>query len=229
MNRVNWDSTPLVENTTLSLPANLQQTIFDYLPPPVPMTPVLEEMARCYRSGEWTKTPQHYAPLQAACFLQPKSPAHHNKRRDTFRARADEAEADGFVVPENFRVLMETDAYVDRLHHNTIWIEMPEQLWRLPSDPSRVVFLAFVEGHAGCGWHLLLAPDGSHVMVFCNNPFGLPSNWPGRKVPDYSQWQVEQCADSIEEWLYHYFVDSAEHDRKYLKHLRPFIADRWNG
>jgi hypothetical protein len=167
--------------------------------------------------------------MQAACFLRPRPQELHKEHREAFRLRAAEAEADGFVMPANFRELVETDAYVDRLHHNTIWLEMPEELWRLPSDPSRVVFLAFTEGHAGCGWHLLLAQDGSHAVVFCEYPFGLPSNWPGRAVPDDSQWKVERCADSIEEWLYHYFLDSAEHDRHFIELLRPYHPTGWSG
>ena len=51
MNRVNWNGLPL-ENVPQSLPANLRETIFDYLPSPVPMTPVMEEMAQKYHSGE---------------------------------------------------------------------------------------------------------------------------------------------------------------------------------
>lgn len=228
MNRVNWNSLPLESEPPL-LPSNLKETIFDYLPSPVPMTPVMVEMAQKYQRGEWTKTPQHYAPMQAAYFIQPKSPDFHKKRRDSFRSRAAEAEADGFVVPDNFRELVETDAYVDRLHHNTIWLEMPQELWRLPSDPSHVVFLAFTEGQGCCNWHLLLAPDGSHSMVSCEHPFGVPSNWPRHAVPDYSQWKVERCADSIEEWLCHYFLDSAAHDRHYIERLRPYHSDGWCG
>lgn len=226
MKRVDWDSTPL-KGEPPSVPANLRATIFDYLPPPVPMTPVIEEMAQQYKSGEWTKTPQHYGPMQAAYFLRPRPEEEHRRRRDTFRRLAAEAEADGFVVPDVFRTFVETDAYVDRVHHNTIWLEMPEELRRLPSDPSRVVFLAFVEGHAGCGWHLLLAPGGSHCMVDCEYTFGQPSAWP--RLPDYSNWKVNRCADSIEEWLYHYFLDSTEDDRRYIERLRPYHPEGWSG
>jgi hypothetical protein len=226
MNRVNWNGSPL-DNEARSLPAKLRDTIFDYLPPPVPMTPVIEDMAHKYESREWMKTPQHYGPMQAAYFIHPRSPDFHQLRRDAFRLRSAEAEADGFVVPDIFRELVETDAYVDRLHHGTIWLEMPEELCRLPSDPSRVVFHAFTEGHAGCGWHLLLGPDGSHAVVFCEYPFGFPSTWP--RPPDYGKWTVELCADSIEEWLYHYFLDSAENDRRYIERLRPYHPDGWSG
>jgi hypothetical protein len=227
MHRVNWDGSPL-ERATPNLPVNLRDTIFEYLPPPVPMTPVMEEMAQTYQSGEWTKTPEHYAPMQAAYFIRPRSPEHHQKRRDAFRLRVAEAAADGFVVPDVFREFVETDAYVDPVHHNTVWLEMPAELWRLPSDPSRVMFLAFTEGQGCCNWHLLLAPDGSHGMVSCEHPFGQPSIWPVR-VPDYSQWQVNLCADSIEVWLYHYFLESAEHDRRYIERLRPYHPEGWTG
>ena len=228
MNRVNWNGTPL-ETMPQRLPANLRQTIFDYLPPPLAMTPTMEEMAQKYQSGEWIKTPEHYAPMQAAYFLRPRSQDDHRRRRDTFRSRVAEAEADGFLVPDIFREFVETDAYVDRVHHNTIWLQLPEELWRLPSDPSRVVFLAFTEGQGCCNWHLLLASDGSHSMISCEHPFGLPSNWPRRAVPDYNQWKVELCADSVEEWLYYYFLDSAEHDRHYIERLRPYHPNGWSG
>jgi hypothetical protein len=225
MNRVNWNGLPL-ENVPQSLPANLREMIFDYLPPPVPMTPVIEEMAHKYVNGQITG--KDYGAMQVAAFIRPRSLDSHRKRRNTFSLRAAEAEADGFVVPDIFRELVETDAYVDRLHHNTIWLEMPEELWRLPRDPSLLVFLAFTEGQGCCNWHLLLARDGSHAMVSCEHPFGLPSNWPG-SVPDYSQWTVERCADSIEEWLYHYFRESAEHDRRYIERLRPYHPNGWSG
>lgn len=228
MNRVTWNGLPF-ENAPRKLPGKLRETIFDYLPPPVLMTSVIEEMAQKYQSGAWCKTPEHYAPMQAAYFIQPQSPDSHTKRRDLFRLRVAEAEADGFVVPEVFRTLVETDAYVDRLHHNTIWLEMPEELWRLPSEPSHVVFLAFKEGQGCCNWHLLLAPDGSHSMVSCEHPFGVRSNWPSLVVPDYSHWKVNRCADSIEEWLYYYFLDSADDDRHYIEQLRPYHPDGWSG
>lgn len=140
-----------------------------------------------------------------------------------------EAEAAGFIVPEVFREYVETDAYVDRVHHNTIWLQMPTELWRLPSDPSCLVFLAFWEGQGCCYWHLLLAPDGSHCVVSCEYPFGWPAIWPRGRVPDYSKWEVNRCADSIEEWLYHYFLDSAKQDQHYIERLKPYHPEGWTG
>lgn len=225
MNRVSWDSSPR-ESIPSSLPANLRETIFNYLPPPVPMTPIMEDLAFRYVNGQLAG--KDLVAMTAAHFIQPYSEDLHRRRRQTFRLRVAEAEALGFVIPDIFREFVETDAYVDRVHHSNIWLEMPEELWRLPSDPSRLVFLAFVEGHAGCAWHLLLAPDGFHSMVFCEYPFGLPSNWPFRRVPDYRRWTVELCADSIEEWLYWYFLDTAEDYRLYIEQLRSYHPKGWS-
>jgi hypothetical protein len=44
MDRVNWKGLPL-ERVPQRVPTNMRETVFDYLPPPVPMTPVIEEMA----------------------------------------------------------------------------------------------------------------------------------------------------------------------------------------
>jgi hypothetical protein len=218
MRRVNWDGEPL-KGEPAEVPQDLHETIFEYLPPQIPMTPVIEELAERYLNGQITG--RDYVAMQAAAFIRPKSQEVHRTRRSTFELRAAKAEAEGFVIPDVFRTLVQTDAYVDRLHHNCIWLQMPEELWRLPCDPSQLVFLAFTEGQGCCNWHLLLAPDGSHCVVCCEHPFGVPSNWAG-EVPDYSQWTIEKCADSIEEWLYHYFKEAAEHDQGYVESLEPY-------
>ncbi len=220
MNRVNWDGMPLT-SAPESVPDNLRETIFEYLPRQVPITPAVDELAEKYLKGKFTAL--DYGAMQAAAFVRPRSAENHRKRREVFSQRVAEAKAAGFTLPQIFHELVETDSYVDRLHHNTIWLSMPEELWRLPSNPSQLVFLAFTEGQGCCNWHLLLSPDGSHSMVCCDYPFGLRSIWPG-SVPDYSQWVVSQCADSLEEWLYHYFHESAEHDRRYMETLRPYLS-----
>ncbi len=114
MNRVDWNGLPL-EHAPHSRPVNLRETIFDYLPPPVPITPVIEDLAQKYLNGQIT------------------------------------------------------------------------------------------------------GPD-----------YGLRSIWPG-SLPDYSKWTVDRCAGSIEEWLYHYFLESAEHDRRYIERLRPYHQSGLSG
>ena len=224
MNRVKWNGLPL-DSSHQSLPDKLQEVIFSYLPPPLPTTPVIEDLAEKYFKGQFTG--QDYAAMQAAAFVRPKSRETHEERRQIFNLRAAEALANGFVVPATFRTLVESDEYVDRLHHNSIGLTMPEELWRLPEDPSLLVFLAFTEGQGCCNWHLLLAKVGSHSIVCCEHPFGLTSNWPCA-IPDCSQWTVERCADSIEEWLFYYFLESTSHDQQYIEQLRPYHQNEWN-
>ncbi len=43
------------------------------------------------------------------------------------------------------------------------------------------------------------------------------------KVPDYSKWEVQLCADSVEEWLFHFFAEASEHDRRYLERLNSYF------
>ena len=219
MKRVRWNGDPL-EGSEVKLPSNLRETIFEHLPPPVPITPKVADMAERYLRGEISGP--DYVAMQAAAFITPKSLEQHEKRRRNFQQRAAEAEDKGFTVPAVFRELVMNDAYVDRLHHNCLWLQMPEELWALPADPDKLMFLAFSEGQGCYHWHLLLEPDGSHSVVGCGEPFGMVSCWMG-KVPDYSEWEVQHCANSIEEWLYHFFQASAGHDRRYLESLKPWL------
>ncbi len=221
MDLVNWKGTAL-EGSRPTVPMNLRETVFDQLPPPIQVTPEIKELGQRYMRGEIDG--RHYAAMQAAAFILPKPTNAHRSRRSEFRKLASEAEAAGFVIPDVFRHLVETDEYVDRLHHNSIWLQMPEELWRLPADSSKLMFLAFVEGQGCCNWHLLLSSDGSHCMVTCEHPFGLPSVWHGG-VPDYSQWDVQQCADTVEEWLYHYFRESCGHNAGYIRLLETYRGE----
>ena len=219
MNRVNWNGEPL-SATSKSLPPDLTSCIFDYLPDPVEFTSEMSALAERYLNGQFNWP--EYRPMQSAAFLKPESDSNHATRRTKFSQLIELAGNEGFSLPKTFTTLVQTDEYVDRIHHNTIWLELPEELWRLPSDPTKLMFLAFTEGQGCCAWHLLLSNDGTHQMACCEHPFGLVSIWPGGKVPDYTKWKVEICADSIEEWLYYYFKESAEFDQKYLKNLAPY-------
>jgi hypothetical protein len=163
-----------------------------------------------------------YSAFQAAAFLRPQSPAQHEKRRTDFALLRQQVEAMGFRLPESLIRLVETDSYVDRLHHNSIWLDLSEELWHLPADPEKLMFLVFSEGQ-GCGyWHVLLAPDHTHCVVWCESPFGKPSAW--AVVPEYSRFEVRLCADSFDEWLYYFFRDSEKGDRHYFESLYDYFS-----
>lgn len=221
MERVCWDGTSNATREADSLPAGLRETLFQYLPAEFPFTDEMERLADRYINNDidW----RHYPAFQAAAFLRPKTDTEHEQRRTAFHQLRHDAEAEGFSLPDLFCELVETDSYIDRLHHNTIWPQLPEELWRLPADPSRLMFLMFTEGQGCCHWHLLLNPDGTHCVVCSPHPFGCPSAWASGKVPDYSEWKVQLCADSIEEWLFRLFNAASEQDRQYLECLNGYF------
>lgn len=200
MKRVHWDGSTDVRRQVLSLPDRLTETLFQYLPAEIPFTPEMGELADRYVNNDidW----RHYPAFQAAAFLRPKTDAEHNRRRAEFSQLRRSAETEGFSLPDVFCELVETDNYIDRLHHNGIWLRLPEELWRLPAAPSRLMFLMFTEGQGCCHWHLLLSPDGTHSVVCSDYAFGCL--WMSGRVPDYSKWEVRLCADSAEEWLFHF-------------------------
>jgi hypothetical protein len=221
MERVHWDGSTDVTKQVRSLPDDLTESLFQYLPVEIPFTAEMERLADRYVNNDidW----RHYPAFQAAAFLRPKADSEHKRRRTEFGQLRRSAEAEGFALPDVFCELVETDNYINRLHHNGIWLRLPEELWRLPAAPSRLMFLMFTEGQGCCHWHLLLSPDGTHSVVCSDNAFGLPSAWMSGKVPDHSKWEVQLCADSVEEWLFHFFTEAAEYDRQYLESLNGYF------
>jgi len=218
MNRVNWNGEPLSE-PCVELPRDIKNSIFDFLPEAIEFTPFMESLADDYLNCKFTGL--DYIAKQSATFLKPACPSIHAERQKRFIELDKRVTEMGFEIPAAFKTLVTTKDYIDRIHHNTIWPTLPEELWRLPSDPSKLVFLAFEEGQGCCNWHLLLSEDGQHNVVCCEHPFGLISCWPNG-VPDYSKWIVESCADSIEEWLYHYFAECNLHNESYIANLNSY-------
>jgi len=221
MKRCNWDGTEIRDTDAHDqLPSGGVADPFQYLPPEIAFTSRMAAIADRYESGDIDGA--FYPAFQAASFLRPRSPTQHEERRTQFASLGQQVEAMGFQLPESLIRLIETDNYVDRLHHNTIWLDLPDELWRLPADPEKLMFLVFREGQGCCYWHLLLAPDHSHCVVCCEAAFGVPSVW--HTVPDFSKFEVELCADRLDEWLYYFFRESADHDRHYIQWLDDYFA-----
>lgn len=196
---------------------------FTYLPPPIPFTAEMEVIANRYNSHDidW----RYYPAFQAAAFLQPKSPQRHADRKEQFLNLKQSAESQGFSVPDALTRLFLTDEFIDRLHHNCVWPNLPEQIVRLPSNSEFALFLFLTEGQ-GCGfWHLLLALDGSHTVVNADVRFGCTSGYPPGYTPDPSQFTVFQCMDTLNRLLYHYFIHSAQHDVAYGNTLERYFSE----
>lgn len=227
MKRCNWDGTELNDEARrIESFSSKVVDPFEYLPQSVAFTPEMEEMADRYIAGDiqW----ESYAAQQAAQFLRPRSKEQHETRRNQFAELHQQVETMGYSLPKSLCTLVNNDSYMDRLHHNTIWLSFPQELWQLPSQSDKLMFLVFSECQ-GCGhWHLLLAPDHSHCVVVCEEAFGCPSDWPG-EIPDFGKFEIKLCADSFDEWLTHYFLDSARDDAFYLRELEEWLGYNPNG
>lgn len=218
MNRVNWNGEPLSDSVAV-LPNDLKSSIFNFLPEPVEFTPYMESLADDYLNCRFTG--HDYVAKQSAAFLKPASETSHLERLSRFGDLEVRVIEMGFKVPTAFKTLITDKDVADRIHHNTIWPTVPEELCLMPSDRSKLLFLAFEEGQGCCNWHLLLSKNGQHNVVCCDHPFGMPSNWPNG-APDSSSWIVDLCADSIEEWLFHYFAECKLHNDSYVANLKAY-------
>ena len=192
---------------------------FKYLPPRIVLSDAERELARRYEQGDFSGG---YGTSQIAHFRRGPSDEQHAARREKFRRLQSEVDRQGLVLPAAFIELVESDDYIARLRHNTIWLTVPDEVVPLPSNPDHKLFLMFYEGQ-GCGfWHLLLGPDGSHVVVFSEHGFGLRNTFPVGAGPDISSISIYQCARSFGEWIVLYFAECSEGDRNYER-----LLSRW--
>jgi len=126
------------------------------------------------------------------------------------------------MVPDAYVALVQSDDFATRLRHNTIRLQFPDGLASLPSNPEYKLFLIFSECQ-GCGyWHLLLAPDGGHVVTFSEHPFGLRNLFPTGHEPDVSSVEVYQCADDFSQWIVRFFAECVGGDRHYEELLKKY-------
>jgi hypothetical protein len=212
---------PVLEGDT-PCPVDALIDPFRYLPPRVEVTPRIIALADRYLSGDLGGT--HYPAFQAAAFLKPKDAQQHQDRKDQFLSIQRALEADGFSVPASLATLFLTDEYIDRLHHNCVYPRLPERAIRLPADSSFAVLFFLLEGQGCAFWHLLLAPDETHTIITASDAFGCSSGYPPGREPDFATFEIHQCIDSVNESLYHYFRESARHDKEYVERLDQYFA-----
>lgn len=194
---------------------------FKYLPPRIVLSAAELELARRYEQGDFSGG---YGTSQIAHFRRGPSDKQHAARRAKFRRLQSEVDRQNLVLPAAFIELVESDDYITRLRHNTIWLTVPDEVVPLPSNPDHKLFLMFYEGQ-GCGyWHLLLGPDGSHVVVFSEHGFGLCNAYPAGIGPNIASIPIYRCAQTFAEWIVLYFADCIEGDRHYQKSLTQWPA-----
>ena len=131
-------------------------------------------------------------------------------------------DARGLELPDRFIQLVADDEYINRIRHNTIWLMIPEVVVPFPNSPDCYLANVFYEGQ-GCGfWHLLLAPDRSHIVAYSDDPLGLQYDFvPGFK-PDLTTYTFYECAPTFDEWLAYYFLDCTAGDKHYAEMLEKY-------
>lgn len=201
------------------VPPDYDTNPFKYLPAEVSLSDAELKLAEQYENGDFSGG---YMTSQIACFRRPKPKQRHDDRRAKFQMLRNSVDAEGLVLPPAFIELVETDNYIDRLRHNTIWLRLPDEIVPLPDDPAQKMFLMFGGSSDYGGWYLLLSPDGTHVVAYCNEPVGLVSGYPPGRAPDIADCDVYQCAETFCEWIVIYFADCVRGDDRYeellLKH-----------
>jgi hypothetical protein len=201
------------------LPADYETDPFKYLPPRLTLSDAEIELADRYNRGDFSGG---YMASQIAFFRRGPSTENHRRRRERFQRIRAEVNRRGLVLPNAYVELVESDDYVSRLRHNNIWLRIPDELAPLPSAPDHMLYLIFYESQ-GCGyWHLLLSPDGGHVVTTSEHDFGIRHESTAVQVEDLASIEVYQCAESFTAWIVNYFAECLEHDRHYEEMLRDY-------
>ena len=201
------------------LPLDYETQPLKYLPPRIVLSQAELELASRYENRDFSGG---YIASQIAYFRRGPSAESHQRRREDFRRLRAEVDRLGVVLPNAYIELVESDDFVARLRHNNIRLQLPDELVPLPSHPDHLMFLIFGEGQGRGYWHLLLAPDGGHLVAFSEHPFGLLHVYPPGREPDPATFEVYQCAESFSQWIVNFFAESMEGDRQYEKMLEKY-------
>jgi hypothetical protein len=205
--------------TRHALPADRVSELLKYLPPRITLSEFELELASRYEVGDFSGG---YITSQIAYFLRGPTAQRHRARRRKFQGLKKEVDRCGLVLPPALVQLVESDDAIARLRHDTIWLTLPDELVPLPANPEYKLFLIFSEAQGGGYWHLLLGPDGGHVVTYSEHPFGLRNVFLKGYEPDLASFAVYQCARSFSQWIVNYFAECVKVDRKYEKILKKY-------
>jgi hypothetical protein len=201
------------------LPADYETDPFKYLPPRLSLSDTERELASRYDKGDFSGG---YIASQIAFFRCGPSAENHHRRRARFQRMKAEVDRRGLVLPQAYVDLVESDDYVSRLRHGNIWLRIPDELVPLPSAPDHVLYLIFYESQGCDYWHLLLSPDGGHVVTYSKHDFGIRYESTYWQEEDLASIEVYQCAESFAAWIVNYFAECLEHDRHYEDLLKEY-------
>jgi hypothetical protein len=204
---------------TRRVPADHATRPFTYLPPKIALSQAELELAARYERGDFSGG---YLTSQIARFRRGPTAEQHGRRRERFRQLRGETDRLGLVLPSAYVELVESDDYVTRLRHNSIWLRLPDELVSRPSHPEHKLFLIFQEAQGGAYWHLLLAPGGGHVVTYSEHPFGVRPAFLEGYEPDLASIEVYQCALSFSRWIVQFFAECIDEDRRYEEILKGY-------
>lgn len=183
------------------LPNDYLSNPLAYLPPVYVLTPQEVELASQYERGDFSGG---YREGQIAHFRRGTTTEVHKQRRDRFRRLLPQLQNLGIELPASLVELTQNDNLASRLRHNTIWLDVPEELVPHPDDESYVLYGLMWEGQ-GCGnWQLLFAPDRTYVVWFSDYGFGFPSAYPKGIGPPLPNPLLYKCCSSFEEFVVRY-------------------------
>jgi hypothetical protein len=202
-----------------ALPTDYKTQPFKYLPSRITLSETELELARRYAKGDMSGG---YIASQIAYFRSGPSEASHQQRRERFQLLQIKVKQLRLVLPSAYVELIESDDFMARLRHNTIWLYLPDEICPFPPNPDYKLF-QIAEEAQGCDfWYLLLAPDGGHVVTYSQYGFGHFINPSSDNEQDVDSVEIYQCAESFEAWIVNYFAECIEEDRHYKEMLKKY-------
>ena len=138
--------------------------------------------------------------LQRACIIRGANSENHSKRQKRFSLFKNELAARRFTIPSSLVTVFTNDRLFDLFRFPCQSLTLPDALAPFPGDDRLVLFL-FLSDAQGCNFtHLLLAPNGQHVVTRSCHPYGL-DDADDYTTEDSDERQLFLLADSIDMFL----------------------------
>ncbi|WP_345682419.1 hypothetical protein [Novipirellula caenicola] len=138
--------------------------------------------------------------LQRACIIRGANSENHSERQKRFSKFKNELAARGFTIPSSLNTVFTNDRLFDLFRFPCQSFSLPDALASFPGDDRLILFL-FLSDAQGCNFtHVLLAPNGQHVVTRSCHPYGLDD------ADDYTQQDSDErqlfcLADSFDAFI----------------------------
>lgn len=207
------------DDSAQELPADWDGDPFALLPERYQLSAEELDLANRYRNNDISKG---YIRSQIAAFRAPRPDSHHIQRQTRFAALKESLKATSYVLPKSFIRLCESDDFVNRIRHNNVWLHPVPTLVVLPNRTNSRAVQVFYEGQGCCHFSLLLHDDGTHSVLYHEEPIVDIVHEPYAVVDDLDSVEIFRCCDSFDRWLALYFLECKAHDENYASMLERF-------